>query len=132
MTFFLTTEEALRIGQAVTGAPLEVRDIGLLEAALARPRASVFGVDAYPTHDEKAAALLQSLVGNHALVDGNKRLGFACTSVFLTANGHPLSLTEHEAYDLVIDVARGTVSDVAEIAARLRRPYFSAAGQTIR
>jgi death on curing protein len=120
VTFFLTTEEALRIGQVVTGAPLEVRDLGLLEAALARPRASAFGADAYPSLDEKAAALLQSVVGNHPLVDGNKRLGLACTAVFLTANGAPLALTEDEAYDLVVEVATGTLAEVAEIAARLR------------
>ncbi len=122
MTFFLTLEEALAIGAAATGAPLVVGDHGLLEAAVARPQATVFGEDAYPSLDLKAAALLQSLVGNHALVDGNKRLAFACLSVFLTANERPLGLDEDAAYDLVIDVAEGTLDTVEAIALRLRGP----------
>lgn len=120
MTFFLTLEEALAIGAAATGAPLEVRDHGLLEGALARPATTVFGEDAYPTLDEKAAALLQSLVGNHALVDGNKRTAFACMSVFLAANGQPLTLSEDDAYELVIDVATRRLPEVADIARALR------------
>ena len=120
MTIFLTLEEALVIGTAATGGRLELRDAGLLEAALARPRATVFGDDAYPDLHEKAAALLQSLVGNHPLVDGNKRLGFACATVFLAINGSPLTLDEAVAYDLVIDVVTGAVVDVEAIAARLR------------
>ena len=76
MTFFLNVEEALRIAERVTGGVPLVRDLGLIESALARPQTSVFGEDAYPTLDDKAAALLQSLVLNHGLVDGNKRLGW--------------------------------------------------------
>jgi death-on-curing protein len=120
VTFFLTVEEALVIGAAATGGPIELRDAGLLEAALARPRATVFGRDAYPSLDEKAAAVLQSLVGNHALVDGNKRIGFACTAVFLAVNGAPLTLSEAAAYDLVMAVASGDLSDVGATARRLR------------
>jgi death-on-curing protein len=122
VTFFLTAEEALTIGAAATGGPVELRDAGLLEAALARPRASVFGRDAYPSLDEKAAALLQSLVGNHALVDGNKRIGFACTAVFLAVNGEPLTLSENEAYDLVMAIAAGELTELDEIARRRRAP----------
>lgn len=122
MTRFLTLEEALRVAEVATGAPALVRDLGLIESALARPQTSLFGDDAYPTLDEKAAALLQSLVLNHGLVDGNKRLAFACTSVFLTINGEPLELDdEHEAYDLVIAVATSDLSTIPEIAAALRR-----------
>lgn len=121
MTVFLTIEEALRIAEAVVGGTPEVRDLGLIESALARPRSSAFGEDAYPTLDEKAAAMLQSLVGNHGLVDGNKRLGLACTSVFLTMNGSPLDLDdENEAYDVVIAVATGELSEVSDIASALR------------
>jgi death-on-curing protein len=120
VTIFLSLEEALAIGAAVTGGPVELRDAGLLEAALARPQASVFGDDAYASVHEKAAALLHSIVGNHPLVDGNKRLGFACAAIFLRINGVPLTLEEDEAYDLVIAVAEGSLVDVAEIAARLR------------
>ncbi len=120
MTHFLSLEEALAIGRAATGGPIELRDAGLLEAALARPRTTVFGQDAYATLPDKAAALLHSIVANHPLVDGNKRLGFACTAVFLRINGAPLTLSEDDAYDLVVAVAAGTLTDVTAIAARLR------------
>lgn len=120
--YYLNLGEALRIGEAVTGGPLEIRDVGLIESALARPQASAFGADAYPSLDEKAAALLQSLVLNHGLVDGNKRLGFACTSVFLTVNGEPLDLDDKtEAYDLVIAVATGELAEISDVVARMRR-----------
>ncbi|MEO6470449.1 MAG: type II toxin-antitoxin system death-on-curing family toxin [Aeromicrobium sp.] len=122
MTEYLTIEEALKIAERVTGAPAEVRDLGLIESALARPRTTVFGEDAYPTLDQKAAAMLQSLVGNHGLVDGNKRLAFACTSVFLTMNGRPLELDDtSEAYNLVIAVATHELSEIDDIAAAMRR-----------
>lgn len=122
MTYYLNLDEALRIAEVATGGPLEIRDIGLIESALARPQASAFGEDAYPSIDEKAAALLQSLVLNHGLVDGNKRLGLACASVFLTVNGAPLDLDDKtEAYDLVIAVATSELSKIADIAARMRR-----------
>ena len=121
MTQYLTLEEALYIAERVTGAPAEVRDLGLIESALARPRTTVFGEDAYPTLDLKAAALLQSLVGNHGLVDGNKRLALACTSVFLIINGPPLELDdEREAYDVIIAAASGELDDIADIADALR------------
>ncbi|MGZ5368592.1 type II toxin-antitoxin system death-on-curing family toxin [Aeromicrobium sp.] len=122
MTIYLTIEEALAIVARATGSPPEVRDIGLIESALARPRTTVFGEDAYPSLDHKAAAMLQSLLGNHGLVDGNKRLALACTSVFLTINGQPLDLDDaDEAYDLVIAAATGEMSEIEEIAAALRR-----------
>lgn len=123
MTRFLTLEEALGIATAVVGGEPEIRDLGLIESALARPQASAFGEDAYPSLDEKAAAMLQSLVLNHGLVDGNKRLGFAATSTFLTLNGAPLTLDdESEAYDLVIAVATSELREVDDIARALRTP----------
>jgi len=121
MTVYLTIEDALKIAEAVTGRPAEVRDLGMIESALARPQASAFGEDAYTSIDTKAAAMLQSLVCNHGLVDGNKRLGLACTSVFLTLNGAPLDLDDRtEAYDLVIAVATGELREISDIAAQIR------------
>jgi len=104
----------------VLAAPMAVRDWGLLESALARPQASVFGEDAYPSVWDKAAALLLSLVGNHALVDGNKRVGFTCTMLFLRKNDIDLSFGEDEAYDFVIAVAERRINEVAEAAAVLQ------------
>jgi len=121
MTVYLTIEDALMIAEAVTGRPAEVRDLGMIESALARPQASAFGEDAYTSIDTKAAAMLQSLVCNHGLVDGNKRLGLACTSVFLTLNGAPLDLDDRtEAYDLVIAVATGELCEISDVAAQIR------------
>lgn len=121
MTIYLTLEEALVIARGAVGGEVQVRDYGLLESALARPRTQLFGEETYTTLGLKAAALLQSLVGNHPLLDGNKRLGFACTAVFLHINGHPLKLNEDEAYDLTMDVAAGRAGDLAEISERLLR-----------
>jgi death-on-curing protein len=93
---------------------------GLLEAAAARPQATAFGGDAYPGPDAKAAALLHSLARNDALVDGNKRLALAAVIAFYGVNGRRLTLTNDQAYDLVIDVAAGHLNSVDDIAARLK------------
>lgn len=120
MTLYLSLEQALRIGAAATGQPVEVRDFGLLESALLRPRTTVMGEDAYPDLLTKAAAMLHSLTTNHALVDGNKRLGWLATWVFCAKNGVELSPDEDEAYDLMIAVASGELDEVEAIARRLR------------
>ena len=116
---FLELDELLHVAFRTLGAEPKVRDVGLLESALARPQASAFGEDAYPTIHEKAAALLHSIARNHALVDGNKRLALAATIAFYGMNGMRLTLTNDEAYDLVIDVATGTLDDVRRIASVL-------------
>ena len=116
---YLTLPELLHVAERVLGPEVPVRDHGLLASALARPRTTVFGEDAYPTLAEKAAALLHSVARNHALVDGNKRLALASTIAFLGLNGYRLTLTNDEAYDLVMAVASGTLDEVGPIAARL-------------
>jgi death-on-curing protein len=101
-----------------------VRDLGLLDSALARPAASAFGRDAYPSLPLKAAALMHSLAGNHALVDGNKRMALHLTHLFVHLNGCDLTMSQDEAFNLVMDVAKG-LDDLPEIASRLgviRRP----------
>lgn len=114
----LTLEDLIGLVRRLDIGPL--RDIGLLDAAQARPRSSLFGADACPSTELKAAALLHSLVGNHALVDGNKRLGWLATAVFLDMNGHAVELDDDDAFDLVMEVAKGRL-DVEEIADRLGR-----------
>lgn len=116
---YLTLDELLFVANRAIEGDVVVRDHGLLESALARPRATVFGTDAYPTLDEQAAALLHSLARNHALIDGNKRLALAGTIAFLGVNGQRLTCTNDEAYDLVIAVATGDLDGVPEIAARI-------------
>jgi death-on-curing protein len=119
VTRFLDASEVLRIADAILGQPAEVRDAGLLESAVARPAASMFGTEAYPTLDLKAAALLDSVVNNHALVDGNKRLGLIAVATFYELNGFDFDAPLDDVYDLVISVADGSNRDVPKIAALL-------------
>jgi death on curing protein len=121
VTRYLTTEQALRIARRAVGGPVAVRDIGLLDAAIHRPRASVLGQDAYPDLMTKAAALLHSLVRNHPLVDGNKRLAWLATYVFCAKNGIELDPPDDDAYELVIAVASGEIGELSEIADALAR-----------
>lgn len=116
---YLELDDLLVAASAYLGHPADVRDYGLLESALARPRASVFGADAYPTIHEKAAALLDSLVNNHGLVDGNKRLGWVATRLFYGLNDYTISATEDEKFELVIAVATGELFTVAKLAHQL-------------
>ena len=118
---YLTLPELLHVAVRTLGSEPDVRDYGLLESALARPQATAFGLDAYPSLDAKAAALLHSLARNHALIDGNKRLALAATIAFYGVNGRRLTLTNDEAYALIIDVAAGKLDSVDDIAAVLAR-----------
>jgi death on curing protein len=119
VTRYLTVEQALHIARLAVGGPVEVRDIGLLDAAIHRPRASVLGQDAYPDLFTKAAALLHSLARNHPLVDGNKRLAWLATYVFCAKNGVELDPDDDAAYELVVSVAAGSLDDTSAIARRL-------------
>jgi len=127
VTRFLSLDDLLRIADAAVGVEVMVRDVGLLESALGRPRATVFGDDAYPDLHTKAAALLHSLARNHALVDGNKRLAWAAAAVFLGINGHRVVASNDDVVELVLAVAAGELDDVVAIAARLR-PWAPAPG----
>ena len=118
---YLSTEDLLIVAARVIDGEVLLRDVGLLESAAARPQTTVFGEDAYPDVHSKAAALLLSLCKNHALIDGNKRLALAGTIVMLGVNGWTLSLTNDEAYDLVIAIASGERNEVADVAEQLRR-----------
>ncbi|MEV5935928.1 Fic family protein [Streptomyces sp. NPDC052079] len=117
---YLTMPELLNLAKRL-GAD-EVRDYGLLDSALARPQSSVFGQDAYPDVWQKAAALMESLARNYALVDGNKRLAWYGTWVFLHMNEHPLDadFDVDEAERFVLDVCQGAL-DVPKIASLLPR-----------
>jgi death on curing protein len=119
VTHYLTVEQALRIARVAVGGPIHVRDVGLLAAAVHRPRASVLGQEAYPDLFAKAGALLHSLARNHPLVDGNKRLAWLATWVFLAKNDVVLDPDDDAAYELVVAVAAGEIDDVTEIAQTL-------------
>ena len=114
---YLDLEDLLHLVRLLGVGP--VRDIGLLDSAVARPRSSAFGEDAYSSVSLKAAALLHSITNNHALVDGNKRLAWLATTVFLDLNGLAPDLTDDEAFALVWEIA-STALDVDAIAFKLR------------
>ena len=121
MTEYLTFDDLVELTVVLMGEPAPIRDTGLLASAAARPGTSLFGEDAYPDLWTKAAALLQSVVNNHPLIDGNKRLGWLATAVFLDLNGEdPTAASNDAVYDLIISVAAGS-REVDEIAADLRR-----------
>jgi death on curing protein len=104
VTRYLTLDDAI---QAMGRLGFVARDLGLLSSALARPATTVGGVDAYETLERKAAALLESVVRNHSVVDGNKRLGWVLTSLFLWINGVRLAAPADAAFDLVVGLAEG-------------------------
>ena len=117
---YLDLDDLLSLARVLLGDPVPLRDVGLLEAAVARPRTTVFGDDAYPDLVTKAAALLQSIVKGHALVDGNKRLAWLATGVFLRTNGISVgTISNDDVVAFVEGVAAGD-EDVGAIAERLR------------
>ncbi len=119
MTELLDLDDLLVAAEAALGRPPEVRDIGILEAAVARTRASVYGEDAYRDLDAKAAALLHSVVTGHALIDGNKRLGWVAVRLFYRLNERDLHAPIDGAFELVVEIADGSIRDVPAIAARI-------------
>ncbi|MFI8963732.1 type II toxin-antitoxin system death-on-curing family toxin [Streptomyces sp. NPDC053493] len=121
---FLTVAEVREIARiAFTGEGVpELRAPGLLESAVHRPRARMFGESAYGDLHEQAAVLLHALASNHPFVDGNKRAAWLSAAVFLGVNGVDLGEADQDrAYELVVGVAAGEVQDIADIAERLRR-----------
>jgi death-on-curing protein len=117
---FLDLEDVLSLGRRLLGDPVPIRDMGLLNSAVLRPQTALAGDYAYQDIYEMAAALLQSIVGNHALIDGNKRLGWLSTAVFLQINEVVVShLHNNDVYDVVLWVASESPSHGA-ITHRLR------------
>ena len=119
MTDYLSLDDLLEIAEGIVPG-VQVRDLGLLASAAVRPQMSVFGDDAYPTLVEKAAALMHSIARNHALVDGNKRLAWSATRVFLLLNGADIAYDIDDAERMVVAVAAGRL-DVPALAADLAK-----------
>lgn len=121
---YLTVEDLTVLAEVVLGRKPLIRDAGLLAAAAARPSTVVFGEVAYPSLFGKAAALLQSICQNHALVDGNKRLAWAAAVTFLALNGHPVPEIDVDAAErFMLAVASGELREVVDIEAGLRTLY---------
>ena len=117
---FLDLDDLIDLARLLLGDSPPIRDIGLLASAVARPHTTVGGEDAYPTMWLKAAALLQSVVGNDALVDGNKRLGWLSVAVFLEINDVSVAAASNDdVYALVMEVAQAELA-LDDIADRLQ------------
>ncbi len=115
---YLSVDHVIRISVVEAGPDL-LLDRGLLESAVARPQQSVGGEDAYPDVHTKAAALLESLVLNHAFVDGNKRTSITAVGLFYSINGWWLTMSQSDMVQLVLDVVEGRLRGVDRIAPRL-------------
>ena len=115
---YLLLDDLLEIGRAII-PNFQVRDIGLLESAAARPQTTIFGKDAYKTFEEKAAALMHALARNHPLIDGNKRLAWSTTRIFCLMNGHDIDYSVVETEILIVGIDRGDY-EVAEIVELLK------------
>ncbi|WP_018682430.1 type II toxin-antitoxin system death-on-curing family toxin [Actinokineospora enzanensis] len=109
MTVYLDASDLLVLAAAVTGGDLVVRDLGLLDAAAYRPRATVLGVEAYGTLWLKAAALLDSIVRTRPLAEGNWRLGWVAAVTLCDLNGWWIDADTEAALDVVREVGRGSV-----------------------
>lgn len=115
---YLTPQQVLFIHArllAETGGEQGIRDLGLLESAIARPRATFDGVDLYPDTFLKAAALMESLILNHPFIDGNKRTGITAASIFLMRNGYRLTAgnSELERFTVSLVIERPTLDEIA-------------------
>lgn len=117
MTHYLELEDAL---QQIAAVGFYVKDLGLLDSALARPKTTLFGEDAYSTLELKAAAMVHSIIKNHAMVDGNKRTSWFMLSSFLYINGYFIEMTADEGMEFTLGIATDKLS-LAEAAAMIRK-----------
>lgn len=120
-TAYLDVDDLLLAAERLLGHPPLVRDLGLLQSAVYRPQSTWLGEDVYPSLDHKAGALLLSLVGNHALVDGNKRLGWIGVRVFYSLNGYELHAPRVEALEFILEIAATSLVDIDKVAETLHR-----------
>ena len=118
---YLSLEDAL---QQIAISGFYVKDAGLLDSALARPQTSVFGEDAYPTLELKAAAMTHSVIKNHPMVDGNKRTSWFLLNAFLYINGYLLEMSTEEGLEFTLGVATDQLS--LEQAAEKMRSHMRA------
>jgi death-on-curing protein len=116
---YLELADILQLGREII-ADFRVRDLGLLESALARPKTTVFGDDAYPSFYQKVATLLHSIARNHALIDGNKRLAWSAARLFCLMNDQDIKMKPDKAYEMVVGVAAGEI-DLPKLTVKLKK-----------
>jgi death-on-curing protein len=103
---YLVTDDVLTINQRLVG-PDQLRDFGLLDAAVTRPQMSAHGADAFPTIHEKAAALLHALARTHPFVTANKRTSWMATAMFYMVNGYNLYTEAGQVVGLTVVSPKG-------------------------
>lgn len=116
MTIYLDMSDLIDCARSFLGTAPQVRDAGLLTAALARPQAVAYGAEVYPNFHEKAAALLISLATSRGLTTGNERLALVATEWFLQLNERYLTLSDDEFVDVIRGIADGSLADVEKVA----------------
>jgi death-on-curing protein len=125
---YLDLPSLLDLAELFLGGPPGVRDVGLLSSAAARPATEAFGVEAYEDLWTKAGALFQSIVLNHALLDGNKRLAWVATRVFLDLNGVPPAVVDvDDAEAFVMQVIKHELDTVDEVSKGMIALYAASA-----
>ena len=110
----LSKEQVLKLHTSLiktTGGSDGIRDEGMLDLALNNPFQSFGGKELYPSIQAKAARLCFGLVKNHAMLDGNKRLGTHVMLVFLALNGYELSYSQKELSDVILALASGNIGE---------------------
>lgn len=120
---YLSPEQVLFIHSRLVdtiGGIHGIRDIGLLQSSVARPKATFEGKELYPDLFHKAAALMESLARNHPFIDGNKRTSITASGIFLSFNGYMLSCSSKELERFTVSVATGRIS-FGEITAWFRK-----------
>ena len=125
---YLYPKQVLYLYQQIiqhSGGTVSLRDEGLLESAVYRPRASFGGQDLYPDLFSKAAALGHSIISNHPFVDGNKRVGFEAMRLMLRLNGYDLHASLETKFDVVMEIAKGKLTEqaIADWLKQQSRPY---------
>jgi death-on-curing protein len=118
---YLSVDDVAQIIEAVSDAPMQdsVRDLGLLIGAVERPAMRYRGRDVYWPLAVKAAALMESIARDNPLFDGNKRLAWLATNVFLELNGAGVQFSDNETFSLLREVAQGHIS-TQELSQRLQ------------
>lgn len=116
----MATADLVHIAHRVIGPDVHLRDGCLPHSAAVRPQATIDGIDAYPSLEHKAAALVHSILRNHALVDGNKRLALAALIAMLGMNGRRLRMSNDDAHDFIVAIASGAENDLDAIARAMR------------
>jgi death-on-curing protein len=120
---YLTAGQVLFIHSRLideTGGSHGIRDVGLLQSAVSRPKATFGGKDLYPDMFHKAAAFMESLIKNHPFIDGNKRTAITSVGIFLQRNGYLLETAQRELEQFTLSVTTGNTS-FDDIVRRLKK-----------